>query len=299
MSSAAYDDRVIVVDAQGRIGLFEDAPVAAAHSMDTDWYAVDANGRVAYLGSGEEGAIPWIAHRQYWSELYADLVIARIASSAPGEPWSERAALARALDAATDPVERALVTSILGGDDPSREVYVDWLEANGKGVDGFPRERVVFRVDGDLRRIDVDALPEQWDGVLRFTTPEYLEMFREETWRYGGPWRALDARLGMTDAAAITELYRYGFTDFWEAGAIATVYVIAGEPEPRELGLYEYACSFSGAYSRRAVPDRPLLVEHLPAELQAALAQLRIPRTFESLERLDPETFADCQRYRD
>jgi hypothetical protein len=34
----------------------EDYP--AAHSMDTDWFAVDADGHVALLRSGEEGAVP-------------------------------------------------------------------------------------------------------------------------------------------------------------------------------------------------------------------------------------------------
>src|SRR5690242_13329496 len=71
------------IDAHGYIAAFETRPNAAAHSMDTDWYAVDRDGHVAQLWSAEEGAVPWQAHRQYWSELYEDLAVARIEGLAP------------------------------------------------------------------------------------------------------------------------------------------------------------------------------------------------------------------------
>jgi hypothetical protein len=38
-----------------------DADFPAAHSMDTVWYAVDADGHVAYFHSGENGCVPVIA----------------------------------------------------------------------------------------------------------------------------------------------------------------------------------------------------------------------------------------------
>src|SRR5690242_4718432 len=106
---------ILAVDEQGRIAALETRPANAAHSMDTDWYAVDRNGRVALLKSGEEGSVPYEAHRQYWDELYDDLVIARIASRSPHEPFAEHAALVRALAAATDPVETGLLQAILAG----------------------------------------------------------------------------------------------------------------------------------------------------------------------------------------
>src|SRR5947209_1888144 len=36
----------------------------AAHSMDTDWYAVDRDGHVALFNSGEAGAVPDFAHTE-------------------------------------------------------------------------------------------------------------------------------------------------------------------------------------------------------------------------------------------
>jgi hypothetical protein len=292
---------MIVVDATGRIAVFEDSPVGAAHSMDTDWFAVDGAGRVGYMRSGEEGSIPWVAHRQYWGDLYIDLVVARITSASPDEPWSERAALQRALDGAADPVERDLVRSILAGDDASRIVYLDWLESNNKTIAGFPHDHAVFRIDRDFRRISVEDLPAQFDCVLRFSHPEYLAMFREDTWRYTGRWRVLDERLGMTDTVAVTELHEYGFTDFWEAGELETIYHVGSEYElePHMMGLYVYECSFSGPYRRNAVPARPLMLADLPEGLRTTLEGLRIPQSFASLESFEPERFGDCQRYRD
>ena len=269
--------------------------------MDTEWYAVDANGRVGHMHSGEEGSVPYNAHRSYWGDLYTELVVARIMSTSPDEPWSERAALQRALDASADPVERALVKQILDGDDASRIVYVDWLESNDKTIAGFPRDHVIFRVDRELRRISPEELPEEWDCVLRFSHPDYLAMFRDETWRYGGTWRTLDEALGMPDTAAVKGLYSYGFFDFWEAGELETVYVMANEYElePHVLGLYEFSCSFSGAYHRNKVPKHPLLLEHVPEPLRTTLERLRIARSFDSMEHFDPESFGECQRYRE
>ena len=290
---------ILGVDEHGRIATFEDRPSCAAHSMDTDWYAVDRGGRVALLHSGEEGAVPWDAHRQYWSELYDDVIFARIASTSPGEPFEERAALERVLAAARDPVEIRLVMAILAGDEPSRAIYSDWLEAQGRERDGWtPRERTVFVLGEVIRAVDPASLPGHWDGVLRFASPEWLALFREEY--YHQEWRELDARLGMADAVAVADILRYAFDEYWQAGAIASAYVIERTAEPHLLGLYEYACSYSGPYSRRAVPRTPLLVEDLPEPLRDRLGGLRLPRVdFHTTTTFDPEAFTDCQRYRE
>jgi hypothetical protein len=296
----------LVVDADRRIATFEDRPTCAAHSMDTDWYAVDRDGHVALLESGEEGSVPYVAHRQYWSELFDDLVVARIAASSPAEPFAERAALLRRLASTTEPVEAQLVTAVLAGDEPSRVVYADWLEQQGRsrcdpagGGDAWPlRQRCVFSVGRELRTIDPDALPAQWDGVVRFANREYLEMFQSEV--YHQEWRELDARLGMPDAVAIKDVLRYAFDDYWSAGAIETAYLIEHPVEPQFVGLYEYACRFSGPYARRAVPTEPLLVDQLPEPLRGRLASLALARlSFATSDELDPETFADCQRWRE
>ena len=254
--------------------------------MDTDWYAVDANGRVGYMRSGEEGAVPYSAHRQYWRDLFADLVISYVAVNC------EEVAIRRALAAATDPIETKLLSEILAGDRPSRIVYADWLESHGREADGWsPRERAVFYI-GTMRVIDPASLPPQWDGVLQFESAQYLEMFNAE---YGVFTRSID--IGMVYAVAVTGVPKYLFDDYWEAGAIVNAYVIDRELAPHVVGLFEYACSFSGPYHRREVPREPLYVDALPEPIRNLIAQLRIPVSFAATEELEPQRYADCQEY--
>lgn len=291
---------ILGVDEHGRIGAFEDRPSGAAHSMDTDWYAVDRSGRVALHRSGEEGSVPWAAHRQYWSELWEDVIVARIASASPGEPFAERTALERVLAAASDPVEVRLVRAILAGDEPSRAVYSDWLEAQGRDRDGWtPRNRSVFLLGREeIRKIEPESLPHEWTGVLRFESREFLELFRAEY--YHAVWRDLDARLGMPDAAVIANIQQYAFDVYWHERAIVSAYVFEDPIEPNTIGLYEYECSYSGPYQRRAIPRSPLLVDDLPEPLRSQLGGLRLARIdFDSTGSFDPEMFTTCQRYRD
>jgi hypothetical protein len=53
----------------------------AAHSMDTEWYAVDADGHVAIFSSGEEGAVPEAAANDH--DAPADLL-----DAIPDVPYS-------------------------------------------------------------------------------------------------------------------------------------------------------------------------------------------------------------------
>ncbi len=66
---------MFAVDVHGRIAVLHPRPAFAAHSMDTDWYAVDRQGHVGLWRSGEEGAVPYAAHRQPWDELCVDLSV--------------------------------------------------------------------------------------------------------------------------------------------------------------------------------------------------------------------------------
>ncbi len=266
--------------------------------MDTDWYAVDRHGHVAKLSSGEEGAVPFTAHRQYWDELYQDLALARISTLLPSPAFAEEAALERALAESTDATERQLLNAIIAGDHNSRTVYEDWREQHGRGRESWRPESKVYLVGKELRQVAFYDLPHQWTGVLRFATREFLELFRAE---YADEVRTFDGRLDLPDALAIAGLPQYIFADYWSAGAIASAFVIGDEPvDPELVGLYTYSCGFTGPYHRRGEPAQPLLADQLPEPLRAVVGGLRLSGlSFATTQSFDPETFVACQRYRD
>lgn len=233
---------LIGVDHRGCLAAFESRPDDAAHSMDTDWYAVDRSGHVAQLWSDEAGAVPWEAHRQFWDELYEELAVARIATIVASTP-SDR--------------------------------------------------RLVLALDSELRSLSPRKLESQWNGVLRFTSREYLEMFCAEHLHTTA--RALD---GLPDTVAVKDIQKFAFDDYWEAGAIVAAYVVGEGVRPRTIGLFEYACSFSGPYNRTAVPAEPLLLESLPAPLRGKLGALRLAKLdFNATTDFDPDKFLRCHHY--
>jgi hypothetical protein len=282
--------RMIVVDDCGRIAWLDAWPDVAAHSMDTDWYGVDPAGHVARLQSGEEGAVPYAAHRQYWEELFEDLVFARILANTPADPQADAQSLQRALRAARDPIETTIITAILGGDDASRTIYADYLEQHGRAV-----PRAVYDVHKhELREVDPASLPHEWNGILRFAHREYLELYTTD-YHYD-EWRPLAH--SVIPAIAARGIQQWAFHDYWQAGTIAAAYMFERAVEPHHIGLYEYYCSFSGPYGRQTVPAEPLLVDALPDRLREILDRLRMPVRFATTEQLDPESWFDCQTYR-
>lgn len=66
---------MLAVDSKGQLAFLAPRPAFAAHSMDTDWYAVDRQGHVARWQSGEEGAVPYDALACPWDELFAELAM--------------------------------------------------------------------------------------------------------------------------------------------------------------------------------------------------------------------------------
>ncbi|MBP6631846.1 MAG: hypothetical protein KA297_20575 [Kofleriaceae bacterium] len=288
---------MIVVDEDGRIAVLEPRPTGAAHSMDTDWYAVDRHGHVARLSSGEEGSVPLTAHRQYWMELYKDLATARLATLLPSPVFAEEAALERALAGSSDANERQLLTAIIAGDPSSRTAYGDWLEQQGRDRESWRPEAKVYVVGRELRQVTFHDLPHQWTGVLRFATREYLELFRAE---HGEMARSLEGRLALPDAVEVSDLPQYILADYWAAGAIASAFVLPERLDPHVVGLYTYSCAFSGPYTRVDEPRTPMLVDALPEPIRSVVGRLRLSGlSFANTPSFDPEELVACQRYRD
>lgn len=92
---------------------------------------------------------------------------------------------------------------------------------------------------------------------------------------------------------------RAGFLDYWDAGAIERAYVMGRRISPRAIGLFEYACGFSGPYRRAAVPAEPALLYSLPEPLRGKLGALRLARlSFHTATDFDPDDLVRCQKYR-
>lgn len=83
---------MLAVDDKGQLAFLAPRPTFAAHSMDTDWYAVDRQGHVARWQSGEEGAVPVDALACPWDDLIAELALQRalavMADDAEAKPSS-------------------------------------------------------------------------------------------------------------------------------------------------------------------------------------------------------------------
>lgn len=283
---------IIAIDELGMIAAFTARARSAAHSMDTDWFAVDRNGEVALCHSGEEGAVPWDAYRRDWFELTIELVIPRLVAHGGLDAAADRVTIAAAVATARTSRERELLAAIAGGDDASREVYRDWLEQQQLVATG------AFVVhDGVVREAPPQSLPPSWDGVLRFAHRDYLEMFRDEYFWVGREgWRPIDPHV-MANAVIVAGVAKHEFDDYWESGAIRCGYLIEPAHTPRSLGLYEYQCSFSGPYQRTAAPSSPLVIDRVPQPLRSELARIALKLHFRGTETFDPERYFDCQRY--
>jgi hypothetical protein len=258
--------------------------------MDTDWYAVDDAGRVARFGSAEEGAVPYQALREHWEDLVRQFWLTITLQRLPG-------ALAQG-----------------------------------------QRLSVVDLTTGVSRELTLEQLPDVWDGVLVFRHRGYLEMFLDDHHHQdrtilddvASLWFGLPQVMDRLDAAELVrwdrlletgaspeealsglqfeptalharDVLTWGFAEYWKAGVILAAMVMQGgaSSRPRENGLYEYACSFSGPYRRVGVPAVPLTVEDLPEALRGRVSVLRLPVQFASTELIDPDRFAECAHYRE
>lgn len=268
----------------------------AAHSMDTDWYAVDRDGRVARCDSGEVGPVPAGAPAVDWSTIAEDFGVLRVVRALRGGPLDEQVVIANMFAASTDEHERALLAQIARGDEHARAIYADLREARGEPRAGWsPRERAVYVVGEDFARIPYDAMPERWRGVMVFTSAAHREALRAEATMTSA--RDVDPRMGVRDAIFVGFMNRITFERLWMRGAIALVCVL-DEPAPREVGLFEYQHDWGyGPYQRDGVPAAPVSLADLPAPLRERLGRLRLPVDFEADAAFDPADHVPCLRH--
>jgi hypothetical protein len=207
----------------------------AAHSMDTMWFAVDADGHVAAFDTGEGGAVPEIA--------FAD------------NPY-ELATLLRAL--------------------PETGAKLD--EAG-------------HTLDATATHTPISNVGDRVTHVLAFLTE--LEPVKDLVERLSGTVIAATSgvavELVVGDRAAFEELHRRGACRHcqWDPAG--------DESELAAHGVFRYVCGEQSAvpYVRLAVPDKPLALDDVPAEVRAHA--IRFAGRFVDSPKLQPAEHWDTQ----
>jgi hypothetical protein len=230
----------------------------AAHSMDTTWFAVDADGRVARFDSGETGAVP------------NDAASAGGSGRPNFDVFALRAAcVAHAIDERSSANANANASAVIAS-----------LREHALGVNATfarpSRALVVFRM-----RDDDDGSAERAGGDYGSSPDELIPSGDLRVLRARGPRVLLaTAPLSVERLATLVKrsdvealLDEDSLSDWWWSRADA-------------LGLFVYkhregAGSWGpGAYARSSAPADALSIDALDDGTRAALARLTLPVRF-------------------
>ncbi len=224
----------------------------AAHSMDTEWFAVDADGNVGVFDTGEDGALPNDAAK----------------GLGPGEPSFDVSlfhAFLRAREIASGDLRQTeeeiskIVDSLCLPRAPGRQVLVAVRDSeperyrDERGQGAAARELI----SGGDYHILREAKPRV--GLSR--APVGHKRLRELE------------KSGRLVALLSDDLLREW--SFGDAPGGREVFAF-GRPHGEEPGLYE----------RRSVPEHPIRAEDLPEALREDLGALRLAIRFEEAERV-------------
>jgi hypothetical protein len=230
----------------------------AAHSMDTYWFAVDRDGRVAVFDSGEAGAVPASAGVQEDRSLLEQFAAAA--------PWS-LAEFQRALgdaDPSSEPhpaLEAELTERAVGQDDEE-----DMFDFDSTWTLMFLESAEPLRQEID-RRAAV-ALP---------ATEGVAVLVKNLT-------RPLADRLHQAGAC----LGCFGPYDYEELPTLLGLYAYDHSCENW----------ISGPYDRRGVPIRDLRADQLPPEVREQVEGMRFASLcFAEAEQIQPVDHADCHSW--
>lgn len=241
------------------------SPLAAAHSMDTTWFGVDEEGRVAQFESGEAGAVP------------------RRAASAGGagspnfDTFALRAAMvARAIAAAPDDAPDAQSTAKQSFRAPSRALIV--LRVSEE-------EAASYRENNAISGAERSVPSEHWI-VLRPNGPRIVAYTKELSVKTLEALAARQDVLALLDEEAMSNW-------LYEA------------PSAAQTGVYLYRhgeWDIPGSYKSGGAPLEPLTLKELPEATQKALSQGKFPLRFEDAPKLQLADYFgedECERWGD
>lgn len=251
----------------------------AAHSMDSAWFAVDADGHVARFDTGENGAVPNTAapgggnFEVDFDALLLDALLAGIAL---------RDELAKPPEKAEEDDDPVPVPPMPGQDQPQRVVILSAAPSFAEGDAGYrqaPKPRT--RAEATFREGELVVVKEAEPRILVSldpVIPERVAALRE-----------------FSDATVlvVSDLYYV----VREGGAGATP----------EGGIFEYrhdlyhdTAKGSGTYTRQVAPRAPVTLDDVHPSIRDDLAGLRLPVHFAEapvVELADHMGESDVQTY--
>ena len=232
----------------------------AAHSMDSAWFAVDADGHVARFDTGENGAVPNTAapgggnFEVDFDALLLDALLAGIALRDELAKLPEKAE-----EDDDDPVP---VPPMPGQDQPQRVVILSAAPSFAEGDAGYrqaPKPRT--RAEATFREAELVVVKEAEPRILVSLDPVAPERVA-----------ALRA-FGDATVLVVSDLYYV----VREGGAGATP----------EGGIFEYqhdgysdTAKGSGTYTRAVAPRSPVTLDDVHPSIRDDLAGLRLPVHF-------------------
>lgn len=237
----------------------------AAHSMDTEWFAIDSKGQVALFDTDEAGSMPLQASELELTHLYLWGFIEELGPGdednilwrAEGDPLEQMSTVTLSLE--------QLHTCI------SAHLQVDHIQIPIRNL------LCVMRDPEAARRLLCEARPDPTTRALGLKRHPYPAILAPE--------------LSLT---SLFEAIERG--DVLGGDSIRSY---ANENFTSLLGVhvYEYPSYARVPYQRTGAPRSPLTVERLPEALRARLLQLRLDANFTEDELVDPEDSFECERW--
>jgi hypothetical protein len=244
-----------------------DRDFPAAHSMDTIWWAVDGQGHVARISTGEAGSVPAeLPEPSASDELYEQLAAAKVPfycddlfSQADGklylrdyrQAWDE---VAEQAPEATGDVDYFFGFLLWFRDEAALAKVTTASAAAAPNV--VQRIRRLFTPAAA-------ALAESGWGVLRLPVEGKVAVWIS-TWEEGPKPTLADVRRLLA------------------SGDILRGWVYQRELEPERMGLFGYELEtfdnwIAGPFERGGDPPRPLRLDDLPAGARGMLAPFELP----------------------
>ncbi|NEO84752.1 MAG: hypothetical protein F6J87_10930 [Spirulina sp. SIO3F2] len=290
----------------------------AAHSMDTDWFAVDAEGNIGYFCSAEGGAVPWVwrqAARETQIEVVRDFI--SFWSYALSSPIIELATSAESLPDLLRPKEVFHVIKQFQGDEEKivatlLEKYRDLDEHEFWAIEDRVEEIIEFLISDEKPICNDDWVFEFVSNEALQTTLDRLDLLNPKhlntdpgIYNFFSDERIAILKLANKPTVIIQRMWVEEHKQFFKNalvdGRITRFHLIClDEGYLHLLGLSDYTCG-SGApypYELEIRPSHPLHVNEIPTALGKTCKTVQFKNLkFSETELIQPLEHMSCETW--